>query len=136
MTQEGFHSARSTRVSEATVCKIRLHYRGPRTPNNSRRYAHGEPGYLSVRDLAERLSCDIHWIYRQIEAGRIDAAYLKRCPPRNAYFIQDHPELLASLHEAKKQAEEFGQQRLAKKMRKQLPSFSEAMIDGKPNTSN
>jgi DNA invertase Pin-like site-specific DNA recombinase len=134
MTREGFHSARSTRVSEATVCKVRLHYRWQRTPDSSRRYTHSEPGYLSVRDLAERLSCDVHWVYRQIEAGRIDAAYLKRCPPRNAYLIQDHPELLAFLHEAKKQAEELGQQRLAKKTRKRLPSFSEVSAGRKQNT--
>jgi DNA invertase Pin-like site-specific DNA recombinase len=134
MTQEGFHSARSTRVSEATVLKIRQRYHWLRTPESSNRYAHSEPGYLSVRDLAARLSCDVHWVHRQIEAGRIDPAYLKRCSPRNAYLIQDHPELLASLLEGRRQAEELGQQRLAKKARKQLSSFSEAEASRKSST--
>jgi recombinase/recombinase-like zinc beta ribbon protein len=50
VTQEGFHSARSTRVSEATVYKIRLRYHWLNTPDNSERYAHSEPSYLSVRE--------------------------------------------------------------------------------------
>jgi hypothetical protein len=134
MTREGFHSARSTHVSGATVLKIRLRYHWQRTPESSGRYAHSEPGYLSVRDLAARLSCDVHWVHRQIEAGRIDAAYLKRCSPRNAYLIQDDPELLAFLQKERRQAEELGQQRLAKKARKQLPSCSEVATDGKLGT--
>ena len=131
LTLEGFHSARSAQVSVATIYKIRLRYHWQRTPEDSKRFVHGEPGYLSVRDLAIRLSCDAYWVHRQIETGRIDPVYLKRCSPRHAFVIQDHPELLASLHEARKQAEELGQQRLAKKTRKQLPSFLPMVADGK-----
>lgn len=134
VTLEGFHSARSAQVSVASIYKIRLRYHWQRTPEDSKRFVHGEPGYLSVRDLAVRLSCDAYWIHRQIETGRIDPVYLKRGSPRNAYLIQDHPELLASLHEARKQVEELGQQRLAKKTRKQLPAFSEVAADGKLDT--
>jgi len=131
VTQEGFHSARSAQVSVATIYKIRLRYHWQRTPEESKRFVHSEPGYLSVRELAVRLSCDAYWVHRQIETGRIDPVSLKRGSPRNAYLIQDHPALLASLHEARKQVEELGQQRLAKKTRKQLPAFSKVAADGK-----
>ena len=134
VTLEGFHSARSAQVSVASIYKIRLRYHWQQTPEDSKRFVRGEPGYLSVRDLAVRLSCDAYWVHRQIETGRIDPAYLKRCSPRNAYLIQDHPELLASLHEARKQVEALGQQRLAKKTRKQLPAFSPVSADGKLDT--
>lgn len=136
VTLEGFHSARSTRVSEATVYKIRLRYHWLNTPDNSERYVHSESGYLSVRDLAALLSCDAHWVHRQIEQGRIDAVYLKRCPPRNTYLIQDHPDLLASLRKQRQQAEELGQRRLATKTRKQLPTMMEAAADKKQNALN
>jgi hypothetical protein len=124
MTQEGFHSARLSSVSAHAVLKARLRYHWQQTPESSRRYAKSEPGYWSVRDLAAHLECDVHWVYRYIETGRIDAVYLKHCPPRNAYLIQDDPILLASLREARKQVEELGQRRLNKKTRKQLPPFS------------
>ncbi len=124
LTQEGFHSARLPHVSTYTVIKARLRYHWQRTPEDSRRYAHSEPGYLSVRELAAQLDCDAHWVHRQIETGRIDTNYLKRCPPRNAYLIQDDPVLLSSLREERSQVEALGQRRLNKKTRKQLPPFS------------
>ncbi len=124
MTEEGFHSARLPHVSVYAVLKARLRYHWQQTPESSKRYVRSELGYWSVRDLAAHLECDAHWIYRQIETGRIGALYLKRCPPRNAYLIQDDPVLLASLQEARKQVEALGEHRLDKKTRKQLPPFS------------
>ena len=131
LTQEGFHSARLPSVSTHAVLKVRLRYHWQRTPEDSRRYVHSEPGYLSVRELAAQLDCDAYWVHRQIETGRIDTTYLKRCLPRNAYLIQDDPTLLATLREARKQVEDLGQRRLNKKTRKQLPPFSPASEAGK-----
>ena len=131
LTQEGFHSARLPSVSTHAVLKVRLRYHWQRTPEDSRRYVHSEPGYLSVRELAVRLDCDTYWVHRQIETGRIDPTHLKRCSPRNAYLIQDDPTLLTTLREARKQVEELGQRRLTKKTRKQLPPFSEALEAGR-----
>jgi IstB-like ATP binding protein len=111
MTQEGFHSARLSSVSASTVLKVRLRHHWQQTPESSRRYVQSEPGYWSVRDLAAHLKCDAHWVYRHIETGRIDPAYLKRCSPRNAYLIQDDPSLLASLREERSQVEALGQRR-------------------------
>lgn len=124
LTQEGFHSARLPSVSKYTVIKIRLRYHWQPTPEDSTRYVHSEPGYLCVRDLATQLECDVHWVHQQIETGRIDPAYLRRSQSRNAYLIQDDPALLATLREARKQGEDLGQQRLNKKMRKELSPFS------------
>jgi hypothetical protein len=131
LTQEGFHSARLPYVSTQAVLKARLRYHWQRTPEDSRRYVHSEPGYLSVRDLAAVLRCDAHWVHRQIETGRIDSTYLKRCSPRNAYLIQDDPTLLATLREERSQVEDLGRRRFNKKTRKQLPSFSSTLATDK-----
>lgn len=125
LTQEGFHSARASHVSKATVYKIRLRHHW-QSPEGSRRYTQSQPGYLSVRELAAQLECDAYWVYRQMELGRIEATFLKRCPPRNAYLIQADPDLLSRLREERRQAEELGQYRLHKKIQKQLPPFSPA----------
>jgi hypothetical protein len=88
-----------------------------------------------VRDLAAQLDCDAYWVHRQIETGRIDPTYLRRCPPRNAYLIQDDPALLATLREERSQVEALGQRRLNKKTRKQLPPFSPAPEAGKDEST-
>jgi DNA invertase Pin-like site-specific DNA recombinase len=123
LTQEGFHSARLPHVSKATVCKVRLRYHW-QSPASSKRYAHSLPGFLSVRDLAALLECDAHWVYRQIETGWIEATYLMRSPPRNAYLVQADPDLISHLQEARMQVEELGKHRLNKKTRQQLPAYS------------
>jgi DNA invertase Pin-like site-specific DNA recombinase len=129
LTQEGFHSARLPHVSKVSVYKVRLRYQWL-NPASSRRLVQSQPGYFSVRELAAHLECDAHWVYRQIETGRIEARYLQRCPPRHGYLVQDDPELLSRLRAARAQVEELGQRRLTKKTRTSLPAFaSQAGVD-------
>ena len=122
LSREGFHSARATDVRPDTVRKILLrnHWQ---SPGGHKRNAPSLPGYLSVREVADRLNCETHWVYRQIETAQIDTRYLSRHPRRKSYLIQADPDLLADLQQRRQQTEELGAQRLTRKaMRQELPS--------------
>jgi len=102
LTQEGFHSARSSVVVPDTVMKIRLAHGWHLSLAQSRK-ALTLNGQLTARGLATRLGAKRSWVYRRIREGDIDPSYISRHPQSRVYLIKDDPTLIEHL-----------QQRLAK----------------------
>ena len=96
LTQEGFHSVRSTQVSKATVKGLRLEH-GWR--NSSRNKIVFPDGYWSVVELATLLSVSPQWVYSRIRNQQIAPEYVMRLGNRRSVLIRHDSELLEHLHQ-------------------------------------
>jgi hypothetical protein len=96
LTQEGFHSARSTQVRPDTVMKIRLAHHWHTHLARSRN-ALELNGCLTIRGLAARLGVEPKWVYNRLNRGGIDPQYITRHPQSQVYLIKDDPMLIAQL---------------------------------------
>jgi DNA invertase Pin-like site-specific DNA recombinase len=96
LAQEGFHSARSDRVSPVAVLKIRLAH-GWQLSLAQCRNALEIEGHLTATGLAKQLGVERTWVYRRIYSGVIEPQYVSRHPYSQVYLIKNEPELIARL---------------------------------------
>ncbi len=96
LTQEGFHSARSTEVRPDTVMKIRLAHHWYSHLARSRNALELD-GCLTIKGLAARLGVERNWVYNRFKRGGIDPQYITRHPQSQVYLIKDDPVLIAQL---------------------------------------
>jgi DNA invertase Pin-like site-specific DNA recombinase len=92
LSSEGIRSARSLSVPESTVRRIRLKHRllvDRRHPVRLR-----PTGNISVKELAQRLAVPQHWVYYQIQRGRIE---VPRDPVTGLYLFPDQPKTVERL---------------------------------------
>ena len=102
LTLEGFRSARSARVSTATVLKIRRRHHWVSRYHVHRRGVRID-GRWTVHGLAQELGVDRDWLYRRIARGTLSAPALIRTEPYGTYLIEDDPPLIERLrHEAQR----------------------------------
>lgn len=101
LTTMGYHSARSDRVSAATVRRLRLTHGWYRV--NARDHAI-LAGHLSVLELAELLDVPRFWVYNRIRRGQIAAEYIIRHPEYDRLFVRNEPQLLVKLFDMKENA--------------------------------
>jgi hypothetical protein len=101
LTEEGFHSARSSGVVPVAVQKIRLHHKWHVMLHRSRG-ANELDGYLTPAGLAKLVGVDRSWVYRHLERGQIDKRYYTRHPQSSTYLIVKDPDFIASLRQAVK----------------------------------
>jgi DNA invertase Pin-like site-specific DNA recombinase len=99
LTEQGFHSARSVKVVPHSVMKIRLHHKWYLKLHESRR-ADVLDGRLTATGLAKLVGVGRTWVYRRLEAGKIDQRYWTRHPQSGTYLIVNDPELIESLRQA------------------------------------
>jgi DNA invertase Pin-like site-specific DNA recombinase len=96
LTQEGFHSARSPEVSQATVLKIRLQHHW--TSNYHRmRLSDKVDGLWTIHGLSKELGVDRNWFYRRIYNDQLCEPDVIRKLPYGNYLIRDDPELTERL---------------------------------------
>jgi hypothetical protein len=93
LTAEGFHSARSERVADKQVLKIRR-AAGQRTLRAQFRGLERFEGQWTILGLARRLGVERTCIYRRITTGTIPAT---RHPVTGNYVVVDEPRLLERL---------------------------------------
>ena len=98
LTEEGFHTARSTRVPSESVQRLRLANGWQLFPRK-----HGNilewRGRLTALGLAARLGAQRIWVYRRLRSGQIDPKYVTRHPQSKVYLIQDDPEMIEQLRQ-------------------------------------
>ena len=96
LTMEGFHSARSTRLSPATVLRIRNQHHWV-----SRFYEHRHAdkidGMWTIRGLATELGVRHDWFYNRIRSGFLREPDVMRKPPYGNYLIRDDVQLIERL---------------------------------------
>jgi len=97
LTQEGFHSARSLKVSQATVLKIRLQHRWASNYHRMR-LSDMVDGLWTIHGLSKELGIDRNWFYRRIYNGQLCEPDVIRKLPYGNYLIRDDPELIERLH--------------------------------------
>lgn len=90
LTQEGFRSPTQFLLLPSTVQRIRLKHRlfQQRRLSPSRQI----PGYLTVAQLANSLSCSPQWIYQRIQRKTI---LIEQEPEFKMYLFPDQPDTLA-----------------------------------------
>jgi hypothetical protein len=98
LTQEGFHSARSSHVSPATVLKIRNQQHWV-SNYHKHRMADKVDGLWTVHGLCRELGIDKDWLYRRIYSGALSAPDVIRKPPYGNYLIRTDPELIERLRQ-------------------------------------
>jgi DNA invertase Pin-like site-specific DNA recombinase len=98
LTEEGFHSARSAKVSPEMVLRIRRKHRWHLIRWKTRNALELD-GYLTARGLATRLGVDQRWVYHRISDGTIDPRCVTRHPQADIYLIQNDPELIEQLQQ-------------------------------------
>jgi DNA invertase Pin-like site-specific DNA recombinase len=98
LTAEGFRSARSARVSTATVLKIRRHCHWVSRYHLHRRAVRID-GRWTVHGLAQALGVNRDWLYRRIARGTLGAPALIRTEPYGTYLIEDDPPLIERLRQ-------------------------------------
>ncbi len=96
LTQEGFHSARSTEVRSDTVMKIRLAHHWHTHLARSRNALELD-GRLTIKGFAARLGVERTWVYNRLKRGIIGPKYITRHPQSRVYLIKDDPALIAQL---------------------------------------
>jgi hypothetical protein len=96
LTAEGHRSARSDRVSAATVLKIR-NQRGWVSRWHEHRQAAKIDGMWTIRGLAAELGMHREWFYDRINRGVLGPPDVVRRPPYGNHLIRDDPELIARL---------------------------------------
>jgi DNA invertase Pin-like site-specific DNA recombinase len=99
LTQEGFHSARTSHVSVSKVFKIRLQHRWLQ-PYEAHRHAHQLDGCWTTRGLAAKVGVSVHAILRQIYKQVIPPEHVHRHAESGVYLINNYPELLSTLGQA------------------------------------
>jgi DNA invertase Pin-like site-specific DNA recombinase len=97
LTNEGFHSARSSGVAPSAVLRIRrkhswFHIASP--PHTLE-----VNGYLTTRGLCTCLGASRDWIYRRIYDGTIPPGHVARHQQHKLYLIKDDPELIEQLRQ-------------------------------------
>lgn len=98
LTAEGFHSARSSVVTATHVMKIRLARQWYMPLEQLRRGAQIE-GYLTVRQLAQRLEVNHATVYRYIYREVIPPAYIEHDSASGVYLIREDAQLLTQLRQ-------------------------------------
>ena len=98
LTDEGFHSARSSDVKVITVMKIRLAHQWY-TPFEQMRGCEEVNDYLTVRGLAKRLQVDDSTIYRSLHNHVIPAEYLLHDSQTARYLIRNDTQLIEQLRQ-------------------------------------
>jgi DNA invertase Pin-like site-specific DNA recombinase len=99
LTEEGFHSARSVTVTTDSVMKIRLRHKWYLKFHQSR-HADELDGHLTVSGLAKLVGVERSWVYRRLEAGKIDQCYWTRHRQSGVYLIVNDPQLIENLRQA------------------------------------
>lgn len=99
LTEEGFHSARSVTVTADSVMKTRLRHKWYLKLHQSR-HADALDGCLTATGLAKLIGVERTWVYRRLEAGKIDQRYWTRHPQSGTYLIVNDPDLVESLRQA------------------------------------
>lgn len=97
LTDEGFHSARSSGVAPSAVMRIRSEYSW--FHRTRRDHILEVDGYLTTRGLCTRLRSTQDWIYRRIQDGTIPPGHVTRHQQHNFYLIKDDPELIEQLRQ-------------------------------------
>jgi DNA invertase Pin-like site-specific DNA recombinase len=98
LTQEGFHSARSLKVSKTTIGKIRRQ-RGWVSNYHRHRLADKIDGCWTIYGLCGELGIDRDWFYRRIHNGQLREPDVVRILPYGNYLIRDDPELIERLRQ-------------------------------------
>jgi len=98
LTAQGFHSAKSDRVSAYTVQRIRAQHSWHRPTNAP---VEAPEGYLKIAEVAQRLDVKPMWVYQRIRSGKIDPQFVTQHPQRKVILIRDSPELLEHLRQMK-----------------------------------
>jgi hypothetical protein len=98
LTAEGYRSARSARVSTATVLKIRRRHHWASRFHLHRRAVRID-GRWTVHGLAQALGVDRNWLYQRIARGTLSAPELIRTEPYGTYLIEDDPKLIERLRQ-------------------------------------
>ena len=98
LSAEGFRSARSHRVSTATVLKMRKQNHWVSRYHQHRR-AEKIDGMWTIHGLAGKLNVDRNWFYTRIKNGFLRAPDIIRKPPYDNYLIRDDPQLIARLRQ-------------------------------------
>lgn len=96
LTAEGFHTARSPRVSAASVRKIRLKHKWYSVFEQIRG-SDDVDGRLTVNGMAKQLEVDESAIYRYIYAGTISPELVSHEPLTGIYLITPDEELITRL---------------------------------------
>lgn len=98
LTEEGFHSARSSHVTPATVLKIRNQHQWV-SNYHKHRLADKVDGHWTIHGLCRELGIDKDWLYRRIYSGALCAPDVIRKPPYGNYLIRSDPELIERLRQ-------------------------------------
>jgi DNA invertase Pin-like site-specific DNA recombinase len=98
LTGEGFHSARSHVVSEATVLKVRNQHRWFSSYHRHRLSIRVD-GYWTIHGLSRELEVDRNWFYRCIYHGVLKEPDVIRKPPYGNYLICDDENLIQRLRD-------------------------------------
>ncbi len=96
LSAEGFRSARSPRVSKATVLKIR-HQHHWVSRYHQHRLAEKIDGMWTIHGLARKLEVKRDWFYNRIRSGFLSEPDVIRKPPYDNYLIRDDAKLIARL---------------------------------------
>lgn len=97
LSAEGFRSARSTRVSKATVLKIRNQHHWV-SRYHQHRLAEKIDGMWTIHGLARKLKVKRDWFYNRIRSGFLSEPDVIRKPPYGNYLIRDDANLIQRLH--------------------------------------
>jgi DNA invertase Pin-like site-specific DNA recombinase len=89
LSAQGYRSARQQFVLKSTVTNIRLKYRLFHKVSQS--HPRCVTGYLTVSQLAKKLSISRHWIHRRLNDGTIK---IKKDPAREIWLFPDNPSTL------------------------------------------
>lgn len=98
LSAEGFRSARSNRVSTATVLKMRKQHHWVSRYHQHRR-AEKIDGLWTIHGLAAKLNVDRNWFYTRIKNGFLSAPDIIRKPPYDNYLIRNDSQLIARLRQ-------------------------------------
>lgn len=96
LSAEGLQSARSTRVLETTVLKIRNQHHWV-SRYHQHRLAEKIDGLWTIHGLARKLKVNRNWFYTRIKSGFLSESDVIRKPPYDNYLIRDDAKLIARL---------------------------------------
>jgi len=96
LTEQGYRSPMKDTVLPSTVQTVRLKHRILQKQSQSHQLK--KEGYLSIRQIAEKLGVDNHWIYDRIHNGRIR---ISKNTEMNAYLFPDSYEVIKLLNQLK-----------------------------------
>lgn len=96
LTEQGYRSPMKDHVIPSTVQTIRLKHRILQKESQS--HLLKKEGYLSIRQISEKLGVDNHWIYDRIHNGRIK---INKHPQIEAYLFLDTHEVIKALNQLK-----------------------------------